>query len=256
MDETTSRICPWCSAEIPATSPACPKCGALVEGAKAIDLPVVTLFDPEAALPEDGPRPADLNTVGWHTATTEPSPAEPIAAEPVAAEPIAAEPIAAEPIAAEPIAAEAEPTPQAIEPHDEPIAAEPIEAEPITAEPIAPEAVEPIEPEPIEPEPIAAGPIAPEVIEPPAEPVRLEMRKIELESEIENAGRAVMNPEGDVSIIVPAPSVEAIEAYEAGLLDAEGPAGETDLAENAQPWEDPELEQRLALWRQQNPDKA
>jgi hypothetical protein len=86
-------------------------------------------------------------------------------------------------------------------------------------------------------------------VEPPSEAVRVEMRKIALEAEIENAGTVLMNPTGDVSIDAGPPSTEAIEAYKAGLLDATGPAGETDLAELAAPWEDPELEKRVEQWR-------
>jgi hypothetical protein len=96
------------------------------------------------------------------------------------------------------------------------------------------------------------APINEEALLPPSEAVRLEMRKMELEAQIENAGTVVMNPTGDEAIEVNAPSIEAIEAYEAGLLDKEGPAGETDLGEMAAPWEDPELEHRLAQW----PDKS
>jgi hypothetical protein len=59
----------------------------------------------------------------------------------------------------------------------------------------------------------------------------------------------MMNPNGDESIDAGAPSEEAIAAYEAGLLDKTGPAGETDLGELAAPWEDPELEQRVSHWR-------
>ena len=72
-----------------------------------------------------------------------------------------------------------------------------------------------------------------EAILPPSEAVRLEMRKIELEAQIENAGRSVMSATGEFAKPVGMPSIEAIEAYEAGLLDATGPAGETDLAERA-----------------------
>ncbi|HEX7591785.1 MAG TPA: zinc ribbon domain-containing protein [Candidatus Limnocylindrales bacterium] len=89
----------------------------------------------------------------------------------------------------------------------------------------------------------------------PSEAVRLEMRKMELETQIENAGSVVMNPTGDEAIEVNAPSVEALEALEAGLLDETGPAGETDLEELAAPWEDPELEHRVAQWSAVDPNK-
>ena len=92
------------------------------------------------------------------------------------------------------------------------------------------------------------APVNHEAILPPSDAVRLEMRKMELEAQIENAGTELMNPKGDESIDAGPPSIEAIEAYEAGLLDKEGPAGETDLAELAAPWEDPELERRVSMW--------
>ena len=76
-----------------------------------------------------------------------------------------------------------------------------------------------------------------EAIQPPSEAVRLEMRKMELEAEIENAGGTVMNPTGDMAINVGRPSKEALEALKDGLLDKTGPAGETDLAERAAEWE-------------------
>ena len=102
-------------------------------------------------------------------------------------------------------------------------------------------------------EPGAVEPLTPqeerEAVEPPSEPVRHEMRKIELESEIENAGTDLINPTGDETIPAGLPSIEAIEAYEAGMLDETGPAGETDLGALAAPWEDPELEKRVAQWR-------
>ena len=82
------------------------------------------------------------------------------------------------------------------------------------------------------------------------------MRKIELEAQIENAGTSVMNPTGDESIDVGPPSQEAIEAYDAGLLDKTGPAGETDIGEIADaPWEDPELEKRVSLWHNAESDQ-
>lgn len=88
-----------------------------------------------------------------------------------------------------------------------------------------------------------------EAVEPPSELVLHEIRKIELETEIENAGTDLMNPTGDETIPAGPPSIEAIDAYEAGLLDKTGPAGETNLGDLAVPWEDPELEKRVAQWR-------
>ena len=173
MDETTSSICPWCSAEIPAGAPACPKCGALVPGAKAVDLPVVAEPDAHASQPEE---------------TAVPDTAAPI------------------------------PVPSA-------------GSEPTTADAQIDEAA---------------------AVAPPSEAVRLEIRKMELEAEILNAGGDVMGP-GEETVEVGSPSAEALAAYDAGLLDKQGPAGE-DLAEAAAPWEDPELAARLAEWRAENPE--
>jgi len=171
--DVTNRNCPWCSTPIPSTADACPKCGALVEGAIAKDLPGITVVDPTAKLgvPDEGLVP-DI---------------------------------------------------------------------------VDPKALLKIG--------VYEAPINEEALLPPSEAVRLEMRKMELEAQIENAGTVVMNPTGDEAIEVNAPSIEAIEAYEAGLLDKEGPAGETDLGEMAAPWEDPELEQRLAHWPVDGADK-
>ena len=163
MDETT-QICPWCSTPIPAGASACPKCGAVVEGAIAPEIPGLTVVDPEAKARAH-------------------------------------------------------------------------------AEGIVPNGVDAIL------GPSGDGTVANiDAIRPPSEAVRLEMRKIELESQIENAGTVVMNPVGDESSEAGAPSDVAIAAEEAGLLDKTGPAGETDLADLAAPWEDPELEQRALMW--------
>lgn len=174
MDEKTSTICPWCSTEIPADAPACPRCGALVEGAKAVDIPGLTVVDPDVARDTDSGIVDDLNPISLLSVGTETTDDSPIDLEAIA---------------------------------------------------------------------------------PPSDEVRLEMRKMELEAEIENAGSDLMNPDGDETIPAGAPSEEAIAAHEAGLLDDEGPAGETDLAENAEPWEDPLLEQRLSMWQEQTPEK-
>jgi hypothetical protein len=90
-------------------------------------------------------------------------------------------------------------------------------------------------------------------VAPPSEAVRIEMRKMELEAQIENAGSTVMNATGEEAILVGRPSDEALAAEKAGLLDATGPAGETDLAELADMWEDPELERRVKLWQEELP---
>lgn len=173
MEETTPRICPWCSTKIPAGAGACPNCGALVEGADVPELPGLTVVDPKATLgPGEGRIPDDLDPKAWLTADHNNAPA------------------------------------------DDP------------------------------------------AYDPPSDAVRVEMRKMELEAEIVNAGTEVMNPTGDESIEVGPPSREALEALEAGLLDPVGPAGETDLAELAAPWEDPELEERVSTWHDEDGDKA
>jgi hypothetical protein len=70
MDQTTSRICPWCSTEIPAGASACPKCRALVEGAVAKDIPGLTIIDPEAklGLPDEGRIPDAIDPSSWLSA--------------------------------------------------------------------------------------------------------------------------------------------------------------------------------------------
>jgi hypothetical protein len=172
MDET-NRICPWCSTPIPASSDACPKCHAIVEGAIAKDIPGLTVVDPKAVLgvPDEGMIP-DV-----------------------------------------------------------------------------------VDPKTLLRTPLYDSPVSPEAIMPPSEAVRLEMRKIELEAQIENAGTELLNPKGDESLDAGAPSQEALTALKAGLLDPVGPAGETDLADVAAPWEDPELEQRVAQWPPNGADK-
>jgi hypothetical protein len=166
MDET-NRICPWCSTPIPSSNDACPKCGAIVEGAVAKDIPGLTVVDPTAVLG-------------------------------------------------------------------------------VADEGLVPDVVDP---KALLRAGVYEQPVNPEALLPPSEAVRREMRKMELEAQIENAGTELMNPKGDESLDAPAPSDEAIEALQAGLLDPVGPAGETDLADMAAPWEDPELEQHLSQWQ-------
>jgi hypothetical protein len=168
--EETNRICPWCSTPIPSSATACPKCGALVEGAVVQDIPGLTVVDPKATIGADEGLVPDF-----------------------------------------------------------------------------------VDPKALLRAGVAAGAVNPDAIRPPSEAVRLEMRKIELEAQIENAGTEVMNPTGDESRDAGAPSAEAIEAYEAGLLDKTGPAGETDLGDLAAPWEDPELEKRVSTWKDVEP---
>ncbi|MGD0248088.1 MAG: zinc ribbon domain-containing protein [Candidatus Limnocylindrales bacterium] len=172
--EETNRICPWCSTPIPTSADACPKCGALVEGAVAKDLPGTTVADAMAVLglPDEGRTPDDLDPRAWLLAGRGKR-----------------------------------------NPYDD------------------------------------------KALDPPSEAVLLEMRKMELEAQIENAGTEVMNPTGDESLDANAPSEEAIEAFEAGLLDKTGPAGETDLDSLAAPWEDPKLENRFHPWQSPDTDK-
>ncbi|MGD0122838.1 MAG: zinc-ribbon domain-containing protein [Candidatus Limnocylindrales bacterium] len=178
MDEP-NRTCPWCSTPIPANVKACPKCGAIVEGAIAADIPGLTVVDPKPSVDRaDDPIRTNLGHDVWSGAAFGATPGPETGTGTVAE-----------------------------------TAAEEREA-----------------------------------VEPPTEAVRKEMRKIEFEAEIENAGTELMNATGDESIDAGPPSIEAIEAYEAGLLDATGPAGETDLADLASPWEDPELQKRVAQW--------
>ncbi len=149
MDET-SHICLWCSTSIPTGAATCPKCGAVVEGAIAPEIPRLPVLDPKAApgpdegkIPDDVDRPSQFHAGRDDLVTNM------------------------------------------------------------------------------------------EAILPPSEAVRREMRKMELEAEIENAGRSVMSAAGGVSDNVVKPSREALEAFEAGLLDTTGPAGETDFVERA-----------------------
>jgi hypothetical protein len=149
MDKT-SYICEWCSTTVPAGAAACPKCGAVVEGAIAPEIPGITVVDGKAKLGYDeGIVPDFMDPKAWMQAGNN--------------------------------------------------------------------------------DPVSNM----EAILPPSEAVRLEMRKMELEAEIENAGGSVMSATGDASIDVGMPSHEALAAFDAGLLDATGPAGETDLADRA-----------------------
>lgn len=77
-------------------------------------------------------------------------------------------------------------------------------------------------------------------IEPPSDAVRLEMRNMLLEAQIENANGTVMSAEDDEPKPVGSPSDEALEALAAGALDPLGPAGETDLEERAAAWKSEE----------------
>jgi hypothetical protein len=73
------------------------------------------------------------------------------------------------------------------------------------------------------------APIDREAILPPSPEVEAEIRRMELEAEIANAGGTVMGATDDVSRDAPLPSEEAIAALEAGLIDAD----EEELAERA-----------------------
>jgi hypothetical protein len=78
---------------------------------------------------------------------------------------------------------------------------------------------------------VPAAPVDEAAVQPPSEAVRLEMRKMELEAEIANAGGVVLNPTGDEAIAVGRPSEEAIEALKAGLLDDTEFVAEMDASE-------------------------
>jgi hypothetical protein len=78
---------------------------------------------------------------------------------------------------------------------------------------------------------VPAAPVDEAAVQPPSEAVRLEMRKMELEAEIANAGGVVMNPTGEEAIVVGRPSEEAIEALKAGLLDDTEFVAEMDASE-------------------------
>jgi hypothetical protein len=78
---------------------------------------------------------------------------------------------------------------------------------------------------------VPAAPVDEAAVQPPSEAVRLEMRKMELEAEIANAGGVVLNPTGDEAIVVGRPSEEAIEALKAGLLDDTEFVAEMDASE-------------------------
>ena len=72
-------------------------------------------------------------------------------------------------------------------------------------------------------------PIDREAILPPRPEVEAEIRRMELEAEIANAGGMVMGSTDDVARDAPLPSEEAIAALEAGLIDAP----EEELTERA-----------------------
>lgn len=62
----TSKSCPWCSTPTPAGATVCPKCGAVVEGEAAADIPGVTEIDPDARLhATEGRVPDVLDPVSW-----------------------------------------------------------------------------------------------------------------------------------------------------------------------------------------------
>ncbi len=121
---------------------ACPRCGALVEGARAIDIPEPTISDPNGASFDEGAIPIEIDPFG------------------------------------------------------------PLPADLPTIAPALSEAI---------------------AVAPPSDAVRREMRRMELEAQLANANREVLNPVGDESILVGAPSGEAIEAEASGLLDLAEP---------------------------------
>ena len=68
-----------------------------------------------------------------------------------------------------------------------------------------------------------------EAVAPPSDAVRAEMRRMELEAEIANAGGTVYGVDDEVRV-VGMPSEEAVEAMEAGII----PAPKDELEERAQ----------------------
>ncbi len=236
MDETTFRICPWCSTEIYAGAGACPNCGALVEGALVPEIPGLTDVDPNATLESDGGRISrDPDPNAWLEPGHDDAPAD----DPPAADHDA-------------------PDHDAVQPPSEEVRLEmrkmELEAQ---IENAGSTVMNPTDDAPADDTP-AADHDAPDhdAVQPPSEEVRVEIRKMELEAEIENAGSTVMNPTGDESIEVGAPSDEALEALEAGLLNLTVPAAETDMAELGAPWEDPELERRVSMWHDEEVDET
>jgi hypothetical protein len=65
-----------------------------------------------------------------------------------------------------------------------------------------------------------SGPVDHEAVAQPSADVQAEMRRMELEAEIANAGGMLMSATDDESDDAPLPSEEAIAALEAGLIDA------------------------------------
>jgi len=63
------------------------------------------------------------------------------------------------------------------------------------------------------------GPVDREAVAPPSADVEAEIRRMELEAEIANAGGMVMGATDDESDDAPMPSDEAIAALQAGLID-------------------------------------
>jgi hypothetical protein len=74
------------------------------------------------------------------------------------------------------------------------------------------------------------GPVDREAVAPPSAEVESEIRRMELEAEIANAGGMLMSATDDESDDAPMPSDEAIAALQAGLID---PHSE-ELTERAQ----------------------
>ena len=145
MDETR-QICPWCSTPVTPGAATCAKCGAVVEGAIAPEIPGVTVVDGKAALGSgEGMLPDDMDPVSWLRAGGD------------------------------------------------------------------------------------EGPVNHEAILPPSDAVRYEMRRLELEAQLANAGGSVMSAAGDEPQEVGKPSQEALEALKAGLIEMP----EAELAERA-----------------------
>jgi hypothetical protein len=249
MDQTSSRICPWCSAEVPDTSSACPKCGALVEGARVADFTTV--------LPPGGDLDMPTTELRW-SAVEEPA----VEAEPGAEEAPLQEPVVEPSTDEEDLPAGDR---LAIVPVEEPPVEEPPVEEPPVEEP-------PVEEPPVEEPPVEEPPVEEQVTELMPEPPAQDAA---VAPPAQDA--AVAPPAQDAAVVPPAVSTELAPVAdqptpeppvpsfeppqppvvaEAGTPEEPRRSVETGPAVDAPPWEDPELEARLAAWLEQNPDKA
>jgi hypothetical protein len=78
-----------------------------------------------------------------------------------------------------------------------------------------------------------------DAFEPPSDAVRREMRRMELEAQVMNAGEAVMDADDDDAELAPQPSQEALDALAAGELNIDPAALGSDVGA-VMNWEDEE----------------